>query len=114
MTPDEFEPRLIELEIKASFAEDLVDHLNRAVARQQDQIDRLLREVAELRQQQGPIDSPGAARNLRDELPPHYCRAVGAFGRTGSGVEAQRASTLPRPRLRRAHPLSCGVAFQTP
>ena len=63
--------RLTNLEIKASFAEDLVDHLNALVARQQEQIDLLMRELAALRQQ-GPADAPGAARNLRDELPPHY------------------------------------------
>ncbi len=63
--------RLTNLEIKASFAEDLVDHLNALVARQQGQIDLLMRELAVLRQQ-GPADEPGATRNLRDELPPHY------------------------------------------
>lgn len=63
--------RLTNLEVKASFAEDLVDHLNALVARQQDQIDLLMREINALRRQ-GPADEPGAARNLRDELPPHY------------------------------------------
>jgi SlyX protein len=63
--------RLTDLEIKASFAEDLVDHLNALLARQQDQIDLLMREVAALRQQ-GAADEIGASRNLRDELPPHY------------------------------------------
>ena len=70
MTDDRLDQRLTDLEIKASFAEDLVDHLNRLVAQQQDQIDWLLREVARLRQQ-----APGDAdptHNLRDELPPHY------------------------------------------
>lgn len=71
MTNDPIDSRLTDLEIKASFAEDLVDELNRLVARQQDQIDWLLREVAMLRQQALPAD-PGATRDLRDELPPHY------------------------------------------
>lgn len=63
--------RLTELEIKASFAEDLLDQLNLVVVRQQQQIDRLEREVQALREQGMP---PGleAPRNLRDELPPHY------------------------------------------
>jgi len=63
--------RLRELEIKASFAEDLLDQLNLMVYQQQQQIDSLLREVARLRQQ---APEPGAfgARNPRDELPPHY------------------------------------------
>lgn len=71
MTDDRIDQRLTDLEIKASFAEDLVDHLNALVARQQDQIDLLMRELAALRQQ-SPADEPGASRNLRDDLPPHY------------------------------------------
>jgi len=63
--------RLTELEVKACFTEDLVDTLNRLVARQQAQIDLLLREIGQLRQQQTDSD-PGAFRSLRDELPPHY------------------------------------------
>ena len=63
--------RLTDLEVKACFTEDLVDTLNLLVARQQLQIDGLLREISQLRQQ--PTDSdPGAFRSLRDELPPHY------------------------------------------
>jgi SlyX protein len=68
---DRLEQRLTDLEIKASFAEDLVDELNRLVARQQDQIAQLLQAVAALRQQ-GPAPEFGSVRNLRDELPPHY------------------------------------------
>ena len=41
--------RLTELEIKASFAEDLIDQLDKVIVRQQQQIDALLREVAELK-----------------------------------------------------------------
>ena len=73
-TPTEvrvLEARITELEIKASFCEDLVDHLNDQVARQQEQIDALVREVMQLRRQvpEGRSDGPG---NLRDDLPPHY------------------------------------------
>ena len=63
--------RLTDLEVKACFTEDLVDALNRLVARQQDQIDRLLREIGRLRQQDAAAE-PGGFRSLRDELPPHY------------------------------------------
>lgn len=70
MSPD-IEQRLIELEIKASFTEDLLDHLNQLVARQQQQIDKLTRELNQL-QQQGPEGGVGSFRSLRDELPPHY------------------------------------------
>jgi SlyX protein len=63
--------RLTDLEIKASYGEDLLDELNKLVAKQQAQIDWLLREVAALRQQSPSADA-GAPRNARDELPPHY------------------------------------------
>lgn len=65
------ERRLIDLEIKASFTEDLLDQLDKVIVRQQQHIDMLIREVQHLRQQsagQG-MDAP---RNLRDELPPHF------------------------------------------
>ena len=62
--------RLTELEIKASYSEDLLEQLNMTIYRQQLQIDALLHELQQLRQQ--PSDSSSAPRNLRDELPPHY------------------------------------------
>lgn len=65
------EQRLNELEIKASFAEDLLDQLNLTIYRQQQQIDRLTAEVSQLRQQI-PEGGGAAVRSLRDELPPHY------------------------------------------
>jgi len=68
---DDTAQRLTELEIKASFAEDSLDQLSQTIFRQQQQIDRLLRELAQLRQQSREAE-PGQARNLRDELPPHY------------------------------------------
>ncbi len=64
------EQRITDLEIKASFAEDTVEQLNAVVVRQQAQIDRLIRELVELRDRTSA--EPGAARTLRDELPPHY------------------------------------------
>lgn len=69
--PNATEHRLTELEIKSSYAEDLLDTLNAMVARQQEQIDLLLREVSHLRQQ-GSDGGMAAQPNLRDELPPHY------------------------------------------
>jgi SlyX protein len=65
------EHRITELEIKASFTEDLVDQLNQVIVRQQAQIDLLLRQLNELRQQQ-PEGGPAPFRSLLDELPPHY------------------------------------------
>ncbi len=69
--PHPADQRLTELEIKASYTEDLLDQLNLALYRQQQQIDRLVQELAHLRQQ---MPEPGGAtpRNLRDEIPPHY------------------------------------------
>ena len=63
--------RLRELEIKASYAEDLLDQLNLLIYQQQQQIDSLLRQVLQLREQ-SPDAGAGTPRNLRDELPPHY------------------------------------------
>jgi len=63
--------RLTDLEVKASFTEDLVDHLNDLVARQQEQIDLLIREVGKLKDR-APDTGGGAARDPREDLPPHY------------------------------------------
>ena len=67
---DDVDRRLTDLEIKASYADDLLDELNRVVARLHAQIDRLQGQVAELRRQ-APVDGLTTG-NLRDELPPHY------------------------------------------
>lgn len=69
--PHDTDQRLTDLEIKASYTEDLMDSLNEIVARQQQQIDQLARELANLRQQM-PAPDAGSFRSLRDELPPHY------------------------------------------
>ena len=63
--------RLTELEIKATYTEDLVEQLEQVIVRHQQQIDLLLREVAELRQP-ATDGGLGAARSLRDDLPPHF------------------------------------------
>lgn len=68
---DTTDDRLTQLEIKLSYAEDLLDTLNVLVARQQDQIARLQHQVQHLSHQGGPDGAP-VVRNLRDELPPHY------------------------------------------
>lgn len=65
------EERLNELEIKISYTEDLLDELNRTIYRQQQQIDLLINEVRNLRDQAGNAE-PGETRTLRDEMPPHY------------------------------------------
>ena len=65
------EVRLTELEIKASYAEDQIDQLDKVIIRQQEQIDLLINEIASLRQS-STDGGLGAARNLRDDLPPHF------------------------------------------
>ena len=70
-TTEQLAQRIEQLEIKLSYAEDLLDTLNTLVTKQQDQIDLLLREVGQLRRQREDEASP-AFRSLRDELPPHY------------------------------------------
>ena len=69
--PDTIDKRLTDLEIKASFTEDLVDSLNQVIVRQQQEIDLLIREVVQLRRQM-PDSADPAFRAASEELPPHY------------------------------------------
>ena len=69
--PQDIERRLTDLEIKASFQEDLLEELNLVVFRQQQQIDLLVRDVLRLRQQ-APEAGASEQGGVRDELPPHY------------------------------------------
>jgi len=63
------ESRVNELEAKISLAEDLLDAVNRTVFRQQQQIERLQRELRVLQQRDaGPAEFASPA----DEPPPHY------------------------------------------
>lgn len=72
MDPTEhIDKRLNDLEIKASFTDDLLDVINQTLYRQQQQIDNLTRELLTLREQSAETGGPGT-RSLRDELPPHY------------------------------------------
>ena len=70
-TDSEIDARLIRLEEKFGFAEDLLDTLNGLVARQQTQIAHLMREMAQL-QRQRTEEPPSSPPSLFDELPPHY------------------------------------------
>ncbi len=69
--PQNVEDRLVDLEVKASYADDLLDQLSDQIYRQQQQIDLLLSELRLLRERM-PEAGSGAPRNLRDEIPPHY------------------------------------------
>ncbi len=73
--PADTDQRLTELEIKASFTEDLLEKLDAVVIRQQNQIDLLMREIAQLRHSglgNAAQDTHAVPRNLRDDLPPHF------------------------------------------
>ncbi len=65
------EDRIAELEVKLSFAEDLLESLNATVFRQQREIDQLRREMAVLREQLA-ASLPGDETAPRHEIPPHY------------------------------------------
>ena len=63
--------RLTDLEIKATYMDDMVEQLEQIIVRQQQQIDALLRSVADLRL--SSTDGGFAqARSLQDDLPPHF------------------------------------------
>jgi SlyX protein len=63
--------RLTDLEIKLAYAEYLIETLNLTVFRQQERIDAMQRQLADLQRQVQAIPG-GGARSLRDEIPPHY------------------------------------------
>ena len=65
------EDRLEKIEIKLSLSEDLLEELNKTVYRQQRQIEQMQREIVTLREQLR-ASQPHEARNLNDEIPPHY------------------------------------------
>jgi len=65
------EARLIEIEIKLSYAEDTLEELNRTVFRQQEQIDQLRQLVIRLANQIQDM-APLERREPGEERPPHY------------------------------------------
>jgi SlyX protein len=66
------ESRVTELEIKLSYAEDLLEELNHTVFRQQEQIESLQRQILNLQQQVQDMSPSERGGSLRDEIPPHY------------------------------------------
>jgi SlyX protein len=65
------EDRITELEIRLALQDDMLDELNRTVARQQQQIEWLAQELRRLNDLQQSMQ-PGRGPSLRDEIPPHY------------------------------------------
>ena len=69
--PHTIDQRLTDLEIKSAYTEDLLEQLDSVIVRQQRQIDDLIRTIIELRQP-STDGGTGAARSLRDDMPPHF------------------------------------------
>ena len=55
---ERIDKRLTDLEIKASFTDDLLDEINQTIYRQQQQIDHLTRELQTLREQAADAGGP--------------------------------------------------------
>lgn len=66
--------RTIDLESRIAFQERALDELNRVVADQQLELDRLVGEVKDLRRRvtAGDAGGQGEERTLEDDRPPHY------------------------------------------
>ena len=69
------EKKLIALESKFSFQEDLLNELNSVVVRQQKQINYLIQEVSQIKSHvleiiDGQLVSGG--QDSKNEIPPHY------------------------------------------
>jgi SlyX protein len=64
--------RIIELEIKAAYQEDLLQALNNIVGRQQQQIDRLEATCRLLNERIKSLSVEGGSGESIDEVPPHY------------------------------------------
>ncbi len=67
--------RLTDLEIKATYTEDLLEQLDAVIVRQQQQIDLLVSKVHALREQQkntGDANGELSEKTSRDNLPPHF------------------------------------------
>ncbi|TNF63298.1 MAG: SlyX family protein [Burkholderiales bacterium] len=68
--PADPEDRMTRLEVKLAYAEDLLDTLNATVARQQEQIEMLARELVRLRRRED--EEPAGPGSAAQERPPHY------------------------------------------
>lgn len=64
--------RIIELEIKVAYQEDLVQELNKVISKQQDQIDRLNATCKLLNEKISSISLGLDSAPSSEELPPHY------------------------------------------
>jgi len=63
------EKRIIDLEIKITYQEDLVNELNQIVTKQQYALEKLAKDIIELKLNASSGDGEGGMKN---ERPPHY------------------------------------------
>ena len=66
------EDRIIEMEIKTAYQEDLLQTLNTIVGQQQQQIDRLEATCRLLNDRIKSLSTEGGSGENIDETPPHY------------------------------------------
>ncbi len=66
------EDRIIELEIKIAYQDDLLQALNKIVGQQQQQIDRLEATCKMLNERIKGLSAEGAGGENIEEVPPHY------------------------------------------
>jgi SlyX protein len=66
------EDRIIELEIKVAYQEDLIQELNKIVVQHQQQISRLEATCKLLNERIGSLSNMVNAENNDDQPPPHY------------------------------------------
>ncbi|WP_340121472.1 SlyX family protein [Methylobacter svalbardensis] len=64
--------RIIELEIKTAYQEDLLQALNQIVGQQQQQIDRLEATCGMLNERIKSLSSESGGGESVEEVPPHY------------------------------------------
>ncbi len=64
--------RIINLEIKFAHQDDFLDQLNKIVTSQQKTIERLEKEVLDLKRNMNPGNTVDSNRSLNDDKPPHY------------------------------------------
>ncbi len=74
MARDDIEARLVDLETRAAFQDDLHEALNAIVARQDAELRVLREQVAALARRLKDLGEamPGEAPGVMDEVPPHY------------------------------------------
>ena len=66
------EKRLIELEIRFSHQDEFLSQLNEVVTEQQKRIERLEKQILDLKNSSHSEDGVDSRRTLLDDKPPHY------------------------------------------